>query len=161
MAPYDVESWGITHTVLNRPVNLVIDMNRYDDLRWGEKEKKDNDSVIRLCKVKEIPYMGLEEYPIKEIERHFGTDYFGSTVDYAVAYALFQEKYKDIHFYGVTYSMESEYFYQKPSLDFWLGMAKGMSVKVTIHGNHSCLLKTRDGLVYGYDTPQKGYNRVE
>jgi hypothetical protein len=44
--------------------------------------------------------------------------------------------------------------YEKPGVDHWVGRAQGMGVKVRIFGEHSTILRTRDGKLYGYGTPQ-------
>lgn len=71
------------------------------------------------------------KYPIDEILDRFGTDYFHSTIDYEIAIALY-EGYKEIHIYGVNMAINEEYGYQRPSACFWLGVAKGMGVKVVL-----------------------------
>lgn len=150
-APYDGESWGITQLYLRRPVSLVIDMNVYDDGRWGEQERKEADKVRKLCSENGVPYIDLHNYPFFEIVKRFDTDYFSSTVDYAVALALYRG-YDDIHLYGVTLTI-SDYSRLKCGCDFWCGYAKGLGAKVTVHGESS-VMKTIDGLVYGYDIQQ-------
>ena len=151
-APYDIEAWGITQLVLWRYVDLVIDMNVYDDLRWGKMERMQNMAAIQKCKNENIPYIGLGDYPKDKIVECFNTDYFSNTVDYAIALALYRG-YKQIDLYGINFTLDSEYAYQKPGMDFWCGVAKGMGVRITSHGE-SELMKTKDRLMYGYDTRQ-------
>jgi hypothetical protein len=150
-APLAGESWGITQLLLRRPVSLVIDMNVYDDGRWGELEQAEAARVIALCVRNGIPYMGLDNYPIREVMARFETDYFGSTVDYAIALALYRG-YDEIHLYGVTMSI-ADYSRLKSGVDFWCGYAKGMGVTIKVHGE-SNVMKTIDHKVYGYDIPQ-------
>lgn len=152
-APMSEYSWGITQIFLKRPVDLVIDMNVYDDLRWGQNEKDEADQVRKKCEEDGITYVGLENYPIDEIIKKFDTDYFSSTVDYAIALAL-SHGYDDIHLYGVTMDGSSDYYKIKCGCDFWCGMAKGMGRKVTVHGI-TTVMRTKDGLIYGYDKKQR------
>lgn len=149
----EFDTWGITQLILRRPVDLVIDMNRYDDFRWGELELEENAVAIAMCKEGNIPYIGLHNYKIKEMISHFETDYFSSTIDYAIALAIYS-KYEEIQIYGVNLSHNTEYGPLKPGVDFWCGMAKGRGIKLAVHGKDSTIMKTIDGLVYGYDTPQ-------
>ncbi len=151
-APLDGTSWGITQLYLKRPVSLVIDMNVYDDGRWGEDEKLEAEFVKRFCESDGTPYVCLDNYPFKEISELFDTDYFSSTVDYAIALALY-EGYGEINLYGVTMTATSDYYKLKAGCDFWCGYAKGLGVKVVVHGD-SAVMKTTDGMVYGYDVPQ-------
>ena len=152
-APFDgTESWGITQLLLHRSCDLVIDMNVYEDGRWGEKERQEAEFVRKLCGVNNIPLIDLKTYPLAEVMERFGTDYFSSTVDYAIALALYRG-YTDINLYGATMSAASDYYKIKCGADFWCGYAKGMGVKITVHGETS-IMKTTDNMVYGYDLPQ-------
>ena len=150
-APLEGESWGLTQLILRRPVSLVIDMNVYDDGKWGAQEKKEAEIVRQRCNTGGIPYVGLENYPIKEVMERFDTDYFSSTVDYAIALALYRG-YDDIHLYGVTMTI-ADYSNLKCGCDFWCGYAKGLGAKVKVHGE-STVMKTTDGKVYGYGHDQ-------
>jgi hypothetical protein len=151
----DADCWGITQLILRRPVDLVIDMNVYEDGRWGEQEKRDAEAARLKAKQSGVSYIDLATYPLDEIIAHFNTDYFGSTVDYALALAIYRG-YETINLYGVNLANPGEYAYQKPSAEFWIGMAMGRGIKVAIHGQYSSLLKTRDSKLYGYETKQKG-----
>jgi hypothetical protein len=150
-APLNEPSCGITQVYLRRPTDLVIDMNVYDDGRWGDKERNEADLTRKLCEINNVPYIDLKNYPLKEIMEIFDTDYFSSTVDYAIAYALFKG-HREINLYGITMSI-ADYSNLKCGCDFWCGVAKGMGVKIRVHGR-STVMKTVDGLVYGYGTPQ-------
>jgi len=153
-APASGESWGITQLILRRPVNLVIDMNVYEDGRWGGAERIEADKVKSLCLDQCIPFIGLDNYPLNQVMDRFGTDYFSNTVDYAIALALFRG-YDDIDLYGVNMAHQTEYIYQKAGVEYWVGRAHGMGCTVTVHGNLSTILKTQDGFLYGYDIPQR------
>lgn len=152
-APYEGEVWGITQLLLQRPCDLVIDMNVYDDGRWGEEEKWEADVVFKLCDINGIPHINLNNYPYQEISNKYKTDYFGSTLDYAIALALFRG-YDDIHIYGATLAYEGDYYKLKCGVDFWCGYAKGLGVNLEVHGE-TVIMKTVDGLVYGYDIKQR------
>jgi hypothetical protein len=151
-APFGGECWGITQLILRRPVDLVIDMNVYEDGRWGEQEQQEAIRVVEICKDRGIPYVCLENYPIEEVVRKFKTDYFSSTVDYSIALAI-HRGYTDIDLYGVTMDGTSDYYKIKCGCDFWCGYAKGRGVNVTTHGT-TTVMRTQDGLVYGYDVKQ-------
>ena len=147
------DSWGITQLLLRRPVDLVIDMNVYNDMRWGAEELKENDKVKVICAREDISYIGLENYPLDKVVKFFGVDYFSNTVDYAIALAIYR-KYDEINLHGVSMITNTEYAYQKPGVDFWCGMAIGKGIKLRSYGKQTSIMKTHNGLLYGYDTKQ-------
>ena len=156
-APYgdDIEVWGITYLpTLRKEVDRVVDMNVYYDLRWGEFEKERNDKVIKWCSENKVEYTCLDNYPIDKIKDFFGVDYFSNTVDYAIALAIYNG-FKEISIYGINATHFSEYYFQKAGIDFWYGVAIGRGIKIIIPGKKSTIMKTQDGLLYGYDTKQK------
>jgi|SRR3990167_1036242 len=108
--------------------------------------------LIAPYKYEEIPLS--EAFPLKEYVKKFGAPYLNNTISYMIAYALLQGA-KEIDTYGVNQASSSEYFYEKASVEYMLGMAVGLGVKVTINGAKSELLgnKTRLGgtLLYGYN----------
>ena len=150
-APMDGESWGITQLILRRPVNRVVDMNDY--ALWGEREAKEAELARQEALKLDVEYVDLHNYPLKAVIQRFGTDYFSSTVDYAIALAL-HEGQTEIDLYGVNMANPGEYAYQKPGADFWCGVAIGMGVKLKVHGQWSSLMRTQDNMLYGYGTKQ-------
>ena len=147
--------WGITQLICRRPVDRVIDMNDYS--LWGEVEALDAKRARTIADKSGVEYIDLNNYPLQAVIERFGTDYFNSTVDYAIALAL-HEGHKEINLYGINMISHSEYAYQKPGVDFWCGVAIGMGVKVIAHGGLTSIMKTRDGLLYGYGTRQNNHH---
>ena len=154
-APRDELSWGITLTNLNRPVDLVIDMNVYEDGRWGEVERLGALKSKELALLNGIEYVDLSNYPISDVIEFFGVDYFTNTVDYAIALAIYKG-FRGIHFYGINMANNTEYSYQKAGVEYWIGQAMGRGIKVKVLGKISTILKTSNLKMYGYDTKQKG-----
>jgi hypothetical protein len=152
-APRNELSWGITLINLKRDVDLVIDMNVYEDGRWGELERLDAIKSRDKAATDHIPYIDLTNYPVDTIIKFFETDYFSNTVDYAIALAIYKG-YTEIGLYGINMMRCSEYAYQKAGVEFWIGQAMGRGIKVINHSPISTILKTRDGLLYGYGTKQ-------
>jgi hypothetical protein len=149
-APEDGIRWGICQT-LRANVSRIIDMNDYS--LWGDLEAYANNLSRKRAAKNSVPYVDLTNYPLDHIVKFFGTDYFSNTVDYALALAIY-EGFTEIDLYGVNMSYGGEYFWEKPGVEFWVGMALGRGIKVTVHGEKSTIMKTRDGLLYGYGTPQ-------
>jgi len=76
-------------------------------------------------------------------------DYFTSTPGEMVATAIY-EGYGEIHLYGVDLLQDEEYAYQRPSCEYWLGIARGLGISVYVPPA-SALLKAN--YVYGYTEP--------
>lgn len=150
-APDKELSWGITQLICRRSVDRVIDMNDYN--LWGPVEAQEAEKAKKIADENNIEYISLDNYPLSLVIERFKTNYFGSTVDYAVALALF-EGFDEIHLYGINMINSEEYGYQKPSIDFWCGYALGMGVKIEIRSPLSTIMRTKDGKLYGYGMNQ-------
>lgn len=147
----DNNVWGITQLICRRPVNRVIDMNDYS--LWGKLEADEAEKAKKIAKANQIEYIDRDNYPLQTIIQEFKTDYFGSTVDYALALAI-HEGFSEIHMYGVNMANNEEYAYQKPSCEFWIGYAMGMGIEIVNHSKLSSLLHTKDSKLYGYGIDQ-------
>lgn len=126
-------------------------------------ENQDTHSSTKLCveyakERPDMPFFTVKEfkqmpsaklYPLKEIIDHFKVCYFTSTIEYMIAYALWKGC-NELKYRGVNMTVKNEYIEQKPGMEFWTGMAMGMGVKVELQHPHTSLLKTKNGLLYGY-----------
>lgn len=146
-APKDGEAWGLTQLNLRRDVSRVIDMNDYS--LWGPIEAQEAAASRKRAREKGIPYIDLESYPIEKVRGRFGTSYFTSTLDYALALALYED-FQRIDLYGCA--LLTEYAWQKPGADFWCGYAFGLGRRIEVHGISS-IMTTRDNKMYGYGWP--------
>jgi len=142
---------AITQMNLRIPCNMVIDMNDYS--LWGEQEALEANASKNLALVNDVPYLDRDSYPLQEIMDVFGTDYFTSTVAYAIAWAIFK-RYDEINLYGVPMEHHTEYAYQRPCVEFWIGLGRGLGIKINIHDEHTILLKAEDGKLYGFGFDQ-------
>jgi hypothetical protein len=180
----EVQCWGLNNHIMSRPLDVVFEPH---DVEWWKEHcaedswyhKKENRYLQHIDRVNElgVPYLTLKHYdfiptsrayPVEEICDHFGVDYFTGGIDYMMAYAIWSRA-KSIDVYGVHTDYDDEYQYQKPSLEFWIGVAVGRMINVVIHGSHSLLKpmyqnkiytnegKEADGLRYGYFTPQRKF----
>jgi len=93
------------------------------------------------------------KFPFKEIIKEYGS-YFGCSFAWMMAHILWENAHnKDIDsliekigFFGIA--LEGiEYFYQRPSTEYFIGLARGMGIDIYIH-NSSKLL--RGGYLYAY-----------
>lgn len=120
----------------------------------GEVVKRINNLKIPFVapyKYAEIPLS--EAFPLKECVKQFGLPFFSNTICYMIAYALLKGA-KEIELYGVNQAGSYEYTGEKGGVEYWLGVAAGRGVNVTIHGKNSQLLKYKgrngEGMLYGY-----------
>lgn len=150
-APYNGECWGITQLILRRPVTRVVDMNNYS--LWGAIEEEEAQLARQKALDTGVKYVDLTNYPLSSIIEYFDTDFFSNTVDYAIALALY-EGCTELCMYGVNMASPGEYAYQQSGVNFWCGMAMGLGVKVKVFGEISTIMRTKDGLLYGYSSPQ-------
>lgn len=72
-----------------------------------------------------------KEYPLEEIIEKYESRFFTNSISYMIAYALFQG-FNDIKLYGVDMEIGQEYTFERPSVTYWIGYAKGLSAKVSI-----------------------------
>ena len=145
VAPDEGERWGINNIIRAKPVSRVITSDPADDITVVETRK--------LAEESNTPFVGQENYPLKEIIKEFGTDYFSCTLAYAIALAIY-EGYQEIEIFGVNWDDTEEYNDQRAGIDFWCGFAKGRGVKITIQGTRAQAMQTRNGLLYGFGIPQ-------
>jgi hypothetical protein len=77
--------------------------------------------------------------------------YFTSTPAYMLGLAIL-EGFEEVHLYGIDLLQEGEYAYEKPCVEYLVGLARGMGITVYIP-RQSALCKA--GFVYGFsDLPQ-------
>ena len=118
--------------------------------------------LVAPYKYAEIPKS--EAFPIKECVKEFGIPYFNNTISYMIAYALLKGA-KEIDIYGVNQASSSEFFYEKASVEYWIGIAVGRGVKIIINGERSELIsnKKRFGgnILYGYNQTFEEIMRAE
>lgn len=180
----DRQVWGLNDHIMSRPFDIIFEPHdvewwkeHCDEATWYHKTAPRYLQHFKKVNEMEIPYLTLKHYdfiptskpyPVEEICESFGIDYFTGGVDYMMAYAIWT-KVESIDLYGVHTVYDDEYQYQKPSLEFWIGVAIGRGIKVTVHGSHSLLKpmyqkkiytnrgENADGLRYGYFTPQRKF----
>ena len=131
------------------------DMREFLQVKWS-----------KVCWVQqdwedEMPVLNPAIYPINEIiEAYCPRDvydkpypYFTNSIDYMLCLAMFRG-YKEIQFFGVEFisNVDAEYFTMRQSVNYYLGQAKKMGIKVLVQ-DHSSLLKA--GYWYGYESKRR------
>jgi len=91
-------------------------------------------------------------FPFRKIMKKYGS-YFGCSMAWMTAMAL-DEGAEEIGFFGITLD-GNEYYYQRPSVEYFIGLAKGMGIKIYIdktcrllQSNYSYAYKEDYNLVY-------------
>jgi len=73
-------------------------------------------------------YPPLVEYPIREIIKKFKTSYFGETVDYMIALAVYFGV-KKLIFIGCDYQLHDRFPGERASTEYWIGKVEAMGVE--------------------------------
>lgn len=162
-APYSDPSWelwGLNDHWNNMPRATRWFEANYDAASVAKVSHKPEITRLDWLKKCPIPVYMEEHYPdvpmsvrypfdeindwISEIDPN-GRNYFTNSVSFMIALAIY-EGFDVIHLYGVDMAVGSEYEKQRPSCEFWLGLAKGRGIKLFIP-DQSDLLKCLS--VYG------------
>lgn len=105
------------------------------------------------------------QYPLEDVVKYFAQEkgfgigfarYLTNTISYEIVLAIY-EGFKEIFVYGVDMSIGSEYENQRPSCEFWLGVAAGIGIKLFIPPEAD-LLKSR--FLYGFEELQQDAFRL-
>jgi hypothetical protein len=72
--------------------------------------------------------------------------YYSSSFAWMMAMAIYQG-FEEIQIWGFNMGTQSEYMYQKPGGEFWVGVALALGIKVSIAGNSPILR----GHLYGFE----------
>lgn len=116
--------------------------------QMGEWAQKQNCPVYMQQAWPEVPT--VVAYPIAAVLQRFG-GYFTNSISWMLALALL-EGFDVVHVYGVDMAVDSEYHHQRPSCEYFLGLAVGLGVDVYVPPSAD-LLKAR--FLYGFQEPQK------
>ena len=109
-----------------------------------------------------VPYPLLEVLNLKHPttgDKLFPEAYFNNSISWQIAWAIYhsvafrKDGYHTIGLYGVDMAMdgvhgESEYAFQRPSVEFMIGVARGLGIKVVMPQVSEVL---KCAFLYGYD----------
>jgi hypothetical protein len=109
---------------------------RFNHLEWL---KQDRDYPLYMQKVYDgIP--GAVRFPLQEIQRKLLNNIwrgetlikklFTTSMAYAIAMALYEERFERIELFGIELVMAGEYAYQREIMSFWIGQAAGRGVEI-------------------------------
>lgn len=163
-APWDSKKWElwtlgwdpvpVTHRIFETHANFRMYQGNPEDGEWNVGGLKiAGVPVYMLEKHDDIP--NSVRYPMEEIGDLIGrtvqgTPYLESSIAYMMALAILEMRPGDrIGIWGVDLHCESEYAYQRPNLEYLIGLARGRGIKVFIPPQ-SALLTHAHGKLYGY-----------
>jgi len=89
------------------------------------------------------------EFPKAEIEAFWGDTYFTNSISWMLAFAGMMG-FSEIRVYGVDMATDSEYRFQRPNVEYWIGKLRGRGIKVSV-AETSDLLKASHQYGYGTD----------
>ena len=94
----------------------------------------------------------VERYPFEAVAESVGQAYWNSSIAYAMALAI-HEGASEIGVYGVDMKGDDEFGYQKPNMEYLVGVARGKGIKVSIP-DASPLCKFQQGAKFYNHTPE-------
>ena len=163
-APFGDPSWEIWG--LNELYMLVPRFSRWFELHTRdvyEADKKRTSDHIYAMRAMTIPVYMLQvwpdipmsvRYPLEAIAQAFpnpggagARPYLTNSISYMLALAIL-EGCTELGVYGVDMAHDTEYGIQKPSCEYFIGIAQGRGIKVTLPPD--CELLKADFL-YGYE----------
>ena len=96
------------------------------------------------------------EFPKDLIMSEFG-NYFTNSISWEIALAI-HEGFEDIYMYGVEMATDSEYQYERPSVEYFIGIAKGRGIRFHVP-EASDILKTM--WLYPYEDSAPMRTKIE
>jgi hypothetical protein len=165
MAPFNdlsFDIWAIAHACLGDPlprVDRIFEIHKEDEWRKYQSAlawQNHPDVPVYMQKVfSDVP--NSIPFPYDDLIAKFkifddrAEVNFTNSISEMMAMAI-DEGYKEIHIYGVNMSHHTEYGTQKPSCEYYLGLAKGMGIKIYVP-SVSDLIKTN--FIYGRDEEEQ------
>jgi hypothetical protein len=167
LAPYDDDSfeiWGINDLYIQEDVkrwdrwfnihNAGYNSARTSADRSKEEYKKWDCPVYLWKQDKDIP--NSLQFPFNEMVEKYG-NYFNNTISWLIAFAM-HEGFKEIHLYGVDMATHTEYGHQRPSCEYFIGLARGQGITVVMP-KESGLLKAK--YLYGLETERENVEKKD
>lgn len=165
-APWDDptwEKWSLGWDPVAPLTHRIFELHQNFRMFLGSQQEGDfHVSGLRMLKVPVYMLEAHEDipmsvrYPMEEIHALVGnatgkqTPYLESSIAYMLALAVLELKPGDrLGIWGVDLHCESEYAYQRPNVEYLIGLARGRGIKVFIPP-YSALLSHQMDKPYGY-----------
>ena len=107
-----------------------------------------------FARLRECPRLYMQEaytglpavpYPFDAVAESIGAYYFNSSIAYAMALAI-HEGATDIALFGVDMKGEDEYGYQRPNMEYLIGVARGKGIRVSVRDDSPLCKFQGDGI---------------
>jgi len=147
------EKWGLPWDSDWVRMDRLFEMH---DIRLlnSEHSKRKDGYLNRLRDCEATLYMQKDyfpcatAYPFDEVAKTTGA-YWNSSIAYAMALAIHEEA-DEIGVYGVDMKGDDEYCYQRPNMEYLIGLARGKGIKVHVP-DESPLCKFQDTGIKFYE----------
>ena len=159
LAPFDnqsIEIWGINELYIVSEVTRIdrlFELHSYE--RFTQKDRnpnhlkwlQENKDVLIYTqrKYKDIPRSIA--FPFDVIVEKTQTNYFTNSISWLIAFAVISGA-KKIELWGIDMARAEEYESQRPSVEYFVGWARGLGVEVLIPDQSDILLTTH---LYGLE----------
>ena len=132
LAPWDNpewEKWGLPWDEGYWPrMDRHFEMHDKRLLMGPHSSRKDG----YLARLNSLPNLYMQDnYPFDAVAESIGAYYFNSSIAYAMALAI-HEGAEEIGVWGVDLVSDEEYAYQRPNVEYLIGLARGKGIKVHI-----------------------------
>lgn len=152
LAPFDDEEWEVWGLPWDNGYMHYYDrLFEMHDIRLLQSEASGRhpEYLADLQEIEVPLYMHKKYFPNVTEYPDTGIGYLNSSIAYMIALAI-HEKADEIAIYGVDMQGDDEYGYQKPNIEYLLGLAEGRGIKVTVP-EESPLLKFNPSGIWFYD----------
>lgn len=146
MAPDEIpwgedEVWCLAHDRQNRyKADRVFEMHDMSLLQANRPRDIETLKDFDTLYMQEKYFDHVTRYPFEEVAEVTGW-YWNSSIAYMLALAVYEGQ--DIHLCGVMMKGNDEYAYQRPNVEYLLGLAAGRGLKVSV-SEESTLLQFTD-----------------
>jgi hypothetical protein len=157
------EIWGLNELYMLIPRwSRWFEIHSRDVYEADKKRTSDHIYALRAMTVPVYMHQHYDDipmsvpYPLQAIAQAFpnpgagGRPYLTNSIAYMLALAI-AEGFQEIGVFGVDMAHDSEYQQQRPSCEYFIGIAQGRGIKVTIPPDCE-LLKT--DFLYGFEQEQ-------
>ena len=142
------EVWGLPWDDRYVYYDRLFEMH---DLRLidGETSRRPHGYIERLKEstvplyMQEMYFDNVTEYPFDEM----AITYFNSSIAYMIALAI-HEGAETIGVYGVDMKASDEYAYQKPNVEYLIGLAQGLGIEIILPEESPLLKFQGEGIMF-------------
>lgn len=149
----DAEIWGLVWDSEWAKYDRLFEMHDLDLIRSIKCRPNDYENKLKECwqplymqeAYKDIP--NATRYPFEQVMDYTG-DYFNSSIAYMLALAI-AEEIPVITILGVNMLDVEEYRYQKPNLEYLIGLASGTGLQVNLDESSGLCQFNPQGIKFG------------